>query len=167
MNEIRRQVLEGLPEAADLTYCPNCSDSQNDRKRCSNHQSFYSVRFNVTWGLRGFLQSQFGNHAPRIGSLVALTGSALYAQATTCSDYLQTTWPHSGAFFLSTLQTAVDSGGNLDNQKNGNSTGKASLLLLTLYTTTIAWILISTLRCSYLLPPHEHSTASLIRFHSH
>jgi hypothetical protein len=138
MDEIRRQVLEGLSEAADLTYCPNCSDSQNDKNRCSNHQSFYSVRFNVTWGLRGFLQSQFGTRVPRIGSLVALTGSALYAQATTCSDYLQTTWPCSGAFFLSTLQTAVDSGGNLNDQKSGNSTGKASLPLLTPHFTTIA-----------------------------
>ena len=138
MDEIRRQVLEVLSEAANLTYCPNCLDSQNDRKRCSNHQSFYSARFNVAWSLRGFLQSQFGNRAPRIGSLVALTGSALYAQATTCFDYLQTTWPRSGAFFLSTLQTAVDSGGNLDNQKNGNSTGKASFPLLTSYITTIA-----------------------------
>ena len=138
MDEIGRQVLEGLSEAADLTYCPNCSDSQNDKNRCSNHQSFYSVRFNVTWGLREFLQSQFGNRAPQIGSLVALTGSALYAQATTCSDYLQTTWPCSGAFFLSTLQTAVDSGGNLDDQKSGNGTGKASLPLLTPYFTTIA-----------------------------
>ena len=157
MDEIRRQVLEGLSEATDLAYCLNCSDSQNDRKRCSNHQSFYSVRFNVMWGLQGFLQSQFGNRAPRIGSLVALTGSALYAQATTCSDYLQTTWPRSGAFFLSTLQTAVDSGGNLDNQKNGSSTGKASLPLLTPYIITIAWILIPTLRCSYALPK-DHPT---------
>jgi hypothetical protein len=156
MDEIRCQVLEGLSEAADLTCCPNCSD--DDEKRCSNHQSFYSVRFNVIWGLRGFLQSQFGNRrAPQIGTLVALTGSALYAQATTCFDYLQTTWPRSGAFFLSTLQTAVDSGGNLDNQKNGNSTGKASFPLLTPYTTKIAWILISTLRCSYVLPK-DHPT---------
>jgi hypothetical protein len=169
MDKIRRQVLEGLSEAADLTYCPNCSDSKNDKNRCSNHQSFYSVRFNVTWDLRGFLQSQFGNRAPRIGSLVALTGSALYAQATTCSDYLQTTWPCSGAFFLSTLQTAVDSGGNLNDQKSGNSTGKASLPLLTPHFTTIAWILISTLQCSYVLPK-DHPTnilRHLIRFHSY
>lgn len=123
MNRITYQVLERLSEA-DRTPCPNCSGSQDDRKRCSNHRSIYSVRFNVTWGLQEFLQSQFGNRVPRIGSLVALTGSALYAQATTCSDYLQTTWPRSGSFFLSTLQTTIDSSKEVGEKEHRRITGK-------------------------------------------
>ena len=48
---------------------------------------------------------------PRIGSLVTLTGSVLYAQATTCSAYLQETWPNSGQSFRFALQAALDSKG--------------------------------------------------------
>lgn len=55
------------------------------------------------------MQSQFGEYLPRIGSPVTLTGSALYAQATPCSAYLQETWPNSGRSFPFALQAALDS----------------------------------------------------------
>ena len=84
------------------------------------------VSFQVRWDLLGFLRSQFGDHVPQIGSLLVLTGSALYAQATTCSDYLQTVWPRSGAFFLSTLQAAVESSPTIDVcGKTRSATGKS------------------------------------------
>jgi hypothetical protein len=130
MDQITSQVLKGLAWA-DPTFCQNCSGSQDDGKRCGNHRSIYSVRFNVTWGLQDFLQSQFGNRVPRVGSLVALTGSALYAQATTCSDYLQTTWPRSGSFFLSTLQTTIDYGNKMGEKEHRRNRGKAFCPLYT------------------------------------
>lgn len=128
MAEIRRSILEGLSLAVrnNCQNCPSWSSHYNylrhpthpeNKKRSDNH-SFYSVSFNVEWDLLGFLRSQFDDRIPLLGSLVVLTGSALYAQATTCSDYLQNIWPHSGALFLSTLQTAVKSSPTTGIQSN-------------------------------------------------
>jgi hypothetical protein len=124
MGLIKDQILEELSRA-DPTSCRNCSDSQNDTNGCSDHRLVYDVRFNVKWSLQEFLRSQFENSVPLIGSLIALTGSALYAQATTCSNYLQTTWPRSGSFFLSTLQTTIDSSNTMGEREPRRITGKA------------------------------------------
>ena len=76
-----------------------------------------------------FLQSQFGEYLPRIGLLVTLTGSALYAQATTCSAYLRETRPNSGQSFLSALQAALDSKEGHDKEgKPAHTKGNAHTL---------------------------------------
>ncbi|ERF70613.1 hypothetical protein EPUS_02479 [Endocarpon pusillum Z07020] len=122
IDRIAHQILERLSEA-ESAPCPRCSGPQDDSKGCSDHRPIYSVRFQVSWDPQGFLQSQFGNRAPRIGSLVALTGSALYAQATTCSEYLQTNWPRSGSFVLSTLQKIIDPGKGMGSKEHRDYTG--------------------------------------------
>jgi len=100
MDQIRRPLMQTLCEApaADRTIISNIG---------SNDLS-YEARFYVTWGVEEFLHSQYGQKVPQVGSLVALTGSALRAQATTCEEYMRATWPNTGLFFLSTLQSLLE-----------------------------------------------------------
>ncbi|KAJ2979480.1 hypothetical protein NUW58_g7188 [Xylaria curta] len=68
-----------------------------------------SVLFELDWKPSEFFESQFEGRIPRIGTLVTLTGSAFYAQATTCAEYLRRTWPATWELFLSSLQSVLDS----------------------------------------------------------
>ncbi|TGJ87835.1 hypothetical protein E0Z10_g979 [Xylaria hypoxylon] len=66
------------------------------------------VEFQLDWKPFEFFESQFEGRIPQIGSLVTLTGSAFYAQATTCKEYLQSNWPATWESFLHALQSAMD-----------------------------------------------------------
>ncbi|KAI0909693.1 hypothetical protein F4823DRAFT_414976 [Ustulina deusta] len=68
----------------------------------------FAVEFELDWKPFEFFESQFECHIPQIGSLVTLTGSVLYAQATTCKDYLERTWPDTWEPLLSVLQSVID-----------------------------------------------------------
>ncbi len=74
-----------------------------------SHRGHYRATFNVKWDLLGVLKSQFGSKIPQIGSLLVLSGSALYTYANTCSAYLHEMWPHNGTVLLSALQIALTS----------------------------------------------------------
>lgn len=89
--------------------CPICSGTDEAEKKCDNN--LHSAGFEVDWGVENFLQSQYEDSIPPLGSVIALTGSALYAQATTCSKYIRATWPVTGPHFLAVLQSAYDSRG--------------------------------------------------------
>ena len=52
----------------------------------------------------------------------------MYAQATTCSAYLQETWPNSGQSFLFTLQAALDSRGHDKEGKLAHTKGNTHTL---------------------------------------
>ena len=65
------------------------------------------ARFDVNWSIVEFMRSQYGTKSPNIGAVVTLTGSALYAQATTCAEYVKTTWPNSGPAFLELLEAGL------------------------------------------------------------
>lgn len=115
MAEIHHLVLQQLSHATP-TYQANCSKDRHNSgqyidsagSRPGLHTDWYLVHFRVHWDLLGFLKSQFNDRVPDLSSLVALTGTALYAEATTCSNYLQKNWPNSGMLFLATLQTVVE-----------------------------------------------------------
>ncbi|KAI1425450.1 hypothetical protein F5Y12DRAFT_784703 [Xylaria sp. FL1777] len=66
------------------------------------------ARIELDWKPFEFFESQFRGIIPDIGSLVTLTGSALYAHATTCKSYLQSTWPRTWEPFLVALQSAME-----------------------------------------------------------
>ncbi|KAF2972247.1 hypothetical protein GQX73_g1229 [Xylaria multiplex] len=68
----------------------------------------YAVEFQLDWKPFDFFESQFEGHIPQIGTLVTLTGSAFYAQAATCKEYLKHNWPATWEPFLSALQSAID-----------------------------------------------------------
>lgn len=65
------------------------------------------VQLEVDWTIREFMRCQYGKDLPHIGSVVAITGSALHAQATTCANYVSTTWPRTGDFVLQLLDEAL------------------------------------------------------------
>jgi hypothetical protein len=63
----------------------------------------YKAIFRMRWSIEKFMQDQYREDIPRIGSVLTLTGSALYAQASTCANYIKMTWPSTGTFFLELL----------------------------------------------------------------
>jgi hypothetical protein len=67
----------------------------------------HNAKFNVNWALSEFMHTQYGRELPSIGSVVVLTGSALYAQATTCAEYIKSTWPKTGHILIELLDTAL------------------------------------------------------------
>ncbi|KAG0651837.1 hypothetical protein D0Z07_0865 [Hyphodiscus hymeniophilus] len=68
------------------------------------------VAFNVEWNPRLFFQMQYqGSVIPRIGSVIALTGSAIDAQAMPCRDYIHQSWPGIRDDVLDALQSTLDS----------------------------------------------------------
>ncbi|KAF2878055.1 hypothetical protein BDV95DRAFT_663285 [Massariosphaeria phaeospora] len=62
-----------------------------------------TIALQVKWSLPSFLRLQYGEGVPQLGSVVTLSGTALYAQATTCLEYARTIWPLSGSYFVSTM----------------------------------------------------------------
>ncbi|OAL21666.1 hypothetical protein AYO20_11338 [Fonsecaea nubica] len=67
------------------------------------------VTLYMNWRFFGFLREQFGEADIKVDSVVTLTGSVLFAQATTCGDYIRTTWPRNASFFIGLLQRFWDS----------------------------------------------------------
>jgi hypothetical protein len=73
-------------------------------------QIHYTVAFNVVdWDLFDFLAGQIDKTAHRVGTVVTLSGSALYAHATTCSEYMMKNWPFGALLLLDVLQNAIGS----------------------------------------------------------
>ncbi|OAG42839.1 hypothetical protein AYO21_02790 [Fonsecaea monophora] len=62
------------------------------------------LHLDVEWTFFEFLEKQFGEADIKVASVVTLTGSVLYAQATTCGDYIRTTWPRNAIFLIGLLQ---------------------------------------------------------------
>jgi hypothetical protein len=87
MANVRTWVLEGMQNTACDT---NDTTSSTPEVGCMPH---HLARFDVDWSIVDFMCSQYGTNFPNIGAVVTLTGSALYAQATTCAEYVKTTWP--------------------------------------------------------------------------
>ncbi|KAH7093611.1 hypothetical protein FB567DRAFT_610181 [Paraphoma chrysanthemicola] len=82
-------------------------------------QSLYEPRFhsyeayiNVQWSPIEFMQSVGGKDYSNLGSVVVITGSTLYAQATTIAEYVAATWPRSGKSFLRFLDRVLDLNNN-------------------------------------------------------
>lgn len=113
MEHIAQQILRGLFRNPKIDS-QSSSESQTRDSLVDSLDRNCVAQFHVNWGIEEFLRSQFGRVLPRIGSLVALTGSAFYAQATTCEEYMRTTWPNTGAFLISALQSFFESRQGLD-----------------------------------------------------
>jgi hypothetical protein len=68
-----------------------------------------TATFHLRWSLAEFMKEQFCESPQKlIGSVIALTGSATCAQATTVRDYLKRHWPDTGLLVLEILQKALD-----------------------------------------------------------
>jgi hypothetical protein len=66
------------------------------------------VSFWIHWNISEFMHSQYNKPVP-VATVVALTGSALNAQATTCGEYIRTNWPTIGPAFLDIIDESLAS----------------------------------------------------------
>jgi hypothetical protein len=64
-------------------------------------------KFVAGFALREFMQTQYGDKFTSVGSVIIITGSALYCQATTCAQYINQTWPETGTLFVERLDGAL------------------------------------------------------------
>lgn len=103
MANVRSWVLEGLQHTACDTSSGNNIPVPSEAERSTRHL----ITFNVSCSIVEFMCLQYGTDFPNIGAVVTLTGSALYAQATTCAEYIKTTWPESGPAFLELLEAGL------------------------------------------------------------
>jgi hypothetical protein len=111
---ISRTVVQGI-SWIQLGYCTHCKELETDsiesfpfgRTVPVLPHSYYCIKFELDWRPLEFVTSQYGNHVPELAHLVTLNGSAFYACATTCSEYLSQNWPGIGSFFLSSFQDAL------------------------------------------------------------
>ncbi|KAL8876953.1 MAG: hypothetical protein Q9198_004937 [Flavoplaca austrocitrina] len=64
----------------------------------------------MLWDIRTFMTSQYGknNDGADLGSVIVLNGSALCAEATTCSEYVRRTWPSHGVAILALFSKAIE-----------------------------------------------------------
>lgn len=83
-----------------------------------------TVKFIVDWNLPEFLHGQdYGRGLDEpLAAAIVVTGDETNAQACTCLQYMQQTWPVSGEFMLSILQSAmqVSSGEHSGKIQNGS-----------------------------------------------
>lgn len=70
----------------------------------------FTMEFELHWEIGAFMNTQYrekGKQA-RLGDVITITGTGTDAQALTCSEYLDQTWPCTGAGLLATVQEALD-----------------------------------------------------------
>jgi len=64
----------------------------------------------MNWDIPAFMKTQYEfDSNVKLASVITISGSALYCQATTSGEYLRQTWPDYGAQMLEVLQAALDS----------------------------------------------------------
>ena len=97
---IRSQIIDGLP---------------------SSHDAHRTILLSVHSDIVGFMTGQFGetiNPDATLGSVITLSGSALYAQAMTCESYVQFHWGLQGLGILKLLQDAMNNPGQVRTPSN-------------------------------------------------
>ena len=63
----------------------------------------------MPWDLLAFMDTQYvDNKDAHLASVITLSGTAQYAQATTCSEYAEQNWPSRGLRVIQAFQSAVD-----------------------------------------------------------
>lgn len=97
MLAIRRKILKHIPRATTLS-------------RAEPVETF-GAEFNVDWDPLTFVTEQQYEARPSeaLAGAITLTGSAENAQALTCAEYVDQTWPSSGRYTLQLLQKMLDS----------------------------------------------------------
>lgn len=83
----------------------------------------YKTEFQVVWRLKQFLSTRYGvseNLGQVLRRAIALTGSGCEAQALTCSEYLDQTWPMSGKQVLAAVSEALETGRRAEGKPDFN-----------------------------------------------
>ncbi|ETS81700.1 hypothetical protein PFICI_06702 [Pestalotiopsis fici W106-1] len=70
-----------------------------------------TILFYFDWDLKGFMENQYreAQSSAAIGRVITLTGSCQDAQALTCAQYLEQTWPMTGKVTLQLIMDLLDS----------------------------------------------------------
>lgn len=71
----------------------------------------YCTSLKIQWDILGFMEDQYRDHDfpnASLGQVITISGSAQYAQAATCSEYIRQNWPAHGSEILDALQDALD-----------------------------------------------------------
>ncbi|TVY84916.1 hypothetical protein LSUE1_G001846 [Lachnellula suecica] len=68
------------------------------------------VKFLLKWSPTNFMTRHFGtcSSGKSVGSVIVLSGTSRFAQATTCEEYLQTYWPTTYSSLLTCLQHVLE-----------------------------------------------------------
>jgi len=70
----------------------------------------YVAIFEMHWDLLSFMKTQYKlDNNVKLGSVITISGSALYCQATTSTEYLRQNWSGYGPEMLGVIQAALDS----------------------------------------------------------
>ena len=68
----------------------------------------WSLILSIPCNVPEFMRKQFAGSNKNLGRVITLSGTATCGQATTCSDYIHSTWPLRGLWLLDILQDALD-----------------------------------------------------------
>jgi len=108
LGKIRANVMLLQKDRDVMSAISNEINAAFDRLKNKGSQSpapVYTVSFDIKIGIGPFLDRYYANDSYRdVGSVITLTGSAVNAQAVTCRQYLQQTWPISGIKTLDALE---------------------------------------------------------------
>lgn len=76
-----------------------------------SNRELRTVLYELDWDLRGFIQRQYPGEKPSfvVERIITLTGSSRDAQALTCAQYLDQTWPMTGQITLQLIMDLLDS----------------------------------------------------------
>jgi hypothetical protein len=95
-------------KTARLDYAP--LESSRDTKQPLD-ASVFKAKFNVLLEAEEFLKQQFKeSNGCSLGSVITLTGTARYAQASTVRDYLGQNWPSTGPRLLKLIEELIAAG---------------------------------------------------------
>jgi hypothetical protein len=105
MSQIKTQVLQGIAQYEEHHF--QCQSQPALRSR-------YTATFTTTWIVAECFKFEPGDPATlSFQSFIAIIGGEVNAQATTCAQYLQQTWPSTG---LSTWSALCEAMANHDGQ---------------------------------------------------
>lgn len=118
MDEIRRVIVQRLSgdnicHELDVSTTRRQKVDAEDLTLAQEPQNIqmYQAGFTIHWKIKEFIQEQFGSLATTtLGSVIALTGTAIHAQATTIRGYLEQNWPDSGHLLVGLIQESFDCG---------------------------------------------------------
>jgi hypothetical protein len=94
--DVDLKIMEGL-------------NSRNNFKT-GNTDNKISAIFKVFWELRQFSLEELDGSS-QLGPVITLSGSAIYAYATQCKNYLEENWSDLGVEVLSAIESALSSDG--------------------------------------------------------
>lgn len=110
MRQIEAIVTKSLfATRSNHDTCPNCFDGTIEGEPTGFHRcncrptEMYHTSYSIEWDPVGFVNSQYDDSKTPLGNVLVLSGSGLYAYASSCTDYIRHFWPNSCNILLPLL----------------------------------------------------------------